>query len=218
MAVSESGVETGVIKGIQEDSDEIDFGRCGVKLAEDTAVRMSGPVTTPGTMTATAEWREIDNIVKLTPASGAHVDMIPEIVILAKASAVEDYKDPGQGIIKEVRYAPDECAKEILKLGSDLSPPGWTKRIVINVAGGNDLMVSEVSDAVVKVSAGLEKTIPIVWNSVSYKEFANGEASMVVVAVGNGEDGSGEIYFQNGKYWTVDENDIISDFSEDWMH
>ena len=71
-AVSESGIETGVIKGIQEDSAEIDFGRCGVKLAEETAVRMSGIVNKnnngPTTAAAaTAEWKSLDNILKLSP-------------------------------------------------------------------------------------------------------------------------------------------------------
>ena len=228
MAVSESGIETGVIKGIQEDSDEIDFGRCGVKLAEETAVRMSGQVILASNAVMTADWKEIDNIMKLTPAVESDLEGIPGVKILATASAVEDYKDPGQGIIKVVKYAPDECATAILQRGLDLSPSGGTTtaRIVINVAGGNDLQVSEVLDAVVKVSAGFEKSIPIVWNSLSYKELTDGEASMVVVAMENinVDEGSlssgpaaGEIYMHNGKYWTVDEKDIISDFSEDWM-
>ena len=226
MAVSESGIETGVIKGIQEDSDEIDFGRCGVKLAEETAVRMSGQVILGSNAGRTVEWKEIDNIIKLTPAAETDLERITGVKVLATASAVEDYKDPGQGIIKEVKYAPDECAKAILQRGLELPPSAetTTTRIVINVAGGNDLQVSEVLDAVAKVSAGFDKSIPIFWNSLSYKEFTNEEASMVVVTMGNidvDEDSlisgpaAGEIYMHNGKYWTVDENDIISDFSED---
>ncbi|KAI2512644.1 hypothetical protein MHU86_1863 [Fragilaria crotonensis] len=224
MAVSESGIETGVIKGIREDSEEIDFGRCGVKLAEETAVRMSGQVISNSynaNAAASAEWKQIDNIIKLTPVDLESV--AGGVKIVATASAVEEYKDPGQGIVKEVLYAPDECAKAILKRELDLAENTGGARIVINVAGGNDLQVSEVLDAVVKVSAGFNRNLEIVWNSLSYKEFTDGEASMVVVSLEKIDDGqdltvsgvaSGEIYMHNGKYMTVDESDIITDFSE----
>jgi hypothetical protein len=224
MAVSESGIETGVIKGIREDSEEIDFGRCGVKLAEETAVRMSGQIISNSNKTnaaASAEWKQIDNIIKLTPVDIESV--ISGVKIVATASAVEDYKDPGQGIVKEVLYAPDECAKVILEREVDLAKNAGVARIVINIAGGNDLQVSEVLDAVVKVSAGLNKNLDIVWNSLSYKEFTDGKASMVVVSLENIDDSqdlnvsgvsAGEIYMHNGSYMTVDESDIITDFSE----
>lgn len=238
LAVSESGIETGVIKGIQEDSEEIDFGRCGVKLAEETAVRMSGQVLLKNTNAAsatTAEWTSLDNVLKLSPmdrnnsnrdSSSSGGGAAADYTILATASAVEDYKDPGQGTVKEVLYAPDECVKAILKEIPTVTAP----RIVINVAGGNDLQIAEVLDAVVKLSTAFNTDAQIVWNSIAFKDFPLGAATMVVVAMQQKletmEDMAtepfcglavGEIYQQNGAYFTVDEKDIVTDFSEDWM-
>jgi hypothetical protein len=250
LAVSESGIETGVIKGIQEDSAEIDFGRCGVKLAEETAVRMSGQVLMntnnnnnnnngggPAATAVTAEWSSLDNILKLSPIDMEQRDGVG-FTILATASAVEEYKDPGQGTVKEVLYAPDECAKAIL---NQIQTVNNAPRIVINVAGGNDLQIAEVMDAVVKLSTAFKNNnndnndnnnndAQIVWNSLAFKDFPLGAATMVVVAMEQKLDSTddmlteplsglaaGEIYQQNGNFFTVDEKDIITDFSEDWM-
>jgi hypothetical protein len=218
-SAAETGIETGVIWGIKEDDPTVDFGRCGVKLAEDTVVRMSGFVSSG----SAADWKTLDNVLKLTTVSDETA-----VTIVASAASVEDYKDPGTGTVKEVIYAPNECAKACMDQVSEST----AARIVVNVAGGDDLQVSEVLEAVLKVSSGFKGDVT--WNSLSFKEFALGQATMVVVAMDykivvkqqdDGDDevaplsglAAGELYMQDGKYLTIDEKDIIDDFSEDWM-
>jgi hypothetical protein len=228
---ADTGIETGVIRGIQEDEGEIDFGRCGVRLAQETAVRMSGEVYG----NRGAQWKTLDNIRKV-----CYLDSVDSVKILASAVGVETYKDPGETTVKEVEYAPDEAAKAIV---SSLSDSATAERLVINILGGDDLQVKEVLEAVEKISNQV-KTKETVWNSISFKEFQPGQASIVVVATdkvaaveGNekGEDDEGdaiaqkkskgieyslsmgEVYMKEGKYLTVSEEDVIEDFSEDWM-
>ena len=110
-------------------------------------------------------------------------------------------------------YAPDECAKAIL---AELGTVHRAPRIVINVAGGNDLQIAEVLDAVVKLSAAVDNNnnndAQIVWNSLAFKDFPPGQATMVVVAMEQKLESTddigtellsglaaGEIYQQNGK-------------------
>jgi len=221
-SAAETGIETGVIWGIKEDDPTVDFGRCGVKLAEDTVVRMSGFVSSG----SAADWKTLDNVLKLTTVTAD--ESTAAVTIVASAASVEDYKDPGTGTVKEVIYAPNECAKACMDQVSEST----AARIVVNVAGGDDLQVSEVLEAVLKVSSGFKGDVT--WNSLSFKEFALGQATMVVVAMDykivvkqqdDGDDevaplsglAAGELYMQDGKYLTIDEKDIIDDFSEDWM-
>ncbi|KAI2497902.1 hypothetical protein MHU86_16600 [Fragilaria crotonensis] len=185
MAVSESGIETGVIKGIREDSEEIDFGRCGVKLAE-TAVRMSGQVISNSynaNAAASAEWKQIDNIIKLTP-----VDL------------------------------ENECAKAILK------GIGFGREY-----RGQELLSTLLEETTCKYQRWMRssRSVPVSTETLKLSGIlfptTDGEASMVVVSLEKIDDGqdltvsgvaSGEIYMHNGKYMTVDESDIITDFSE----
>lgn len=222
-AAEASGIETGVIQGIREDDPEIDFGRCGVKLAEETAVRMGGDVNKKKSMDA--QWGTLDNFLKVQPVSA---DAMASVTVVASAVGVEDYKDPGKSIEKVALYGPDEAAKEIIaKVGAVTGKD----TVVINVLGGDSLIVSEVGDAVQKICQGLDiqADANILWNSLSYKEYVDGQATVVVVALNKAEDSSslsgieralanGEVYMDNdGNYVTVTEEDVVENFDEDWM-
>jgi len=238
-APEDTGIETGVIKGIREDDAEIDFGRCGVKMAGDTAVRMSGSVDRKK---GVAGWKTLDNY--LTIQSVASTEGVP---IVASAVGIEDYKDPGETTVKTVVYGPDAAAKAVVATAETVM---GKETIVVNILGGDELQVCEVVEAVQTVTKGLDiqTDAHVIWNSLSYKEFKDGQATIVVVALEGphlsmldkkedeaGEDSSspsassgltgierslamGEIYMDNdGKFVTVIEEDVIQDFTEDWM-
>ena len=94
-------------------------------------------------------------------------------------------------------------------------------RIVVNFCGGDDLQVLEVLNAVREMVLDLDiKTkCDISFHSISHSTFPMGEAFVTVVGLGEeslsgGLAGAakaaadGEVYFFNGKYWTVSEKDI----------
>jgi hypothetical protein len=245
-AEDSTGIETGVIKGIREDDAEIDFGRCGVKLSEETAVRMTGTIDRKKMM---AQWKTLDNFLEVQTVD----DETAATNIVATAVGIENYKDPGTTTVKTVVYGPDEAAKAIVAKAASVM---GKDTIVVNVLGGDDLQVSEVLDAVQTITKGLDVQTDanVVWNSLSFKDFADGQATIVVVAMDKGVELSmldkqqdeesvtgedddkssspsssglsgverslamGEIYMDNdGKYLTVIEEDVVVDFTEDWM-
>jgi hypothetical protein len=212
---SSSGIETGVIKGIREDSEEIDFGRCGVKLAEETIVRMTGSIRPND---KTVEWDTLDNIRKtigLNPSETfSSSDYQNILCVLGSASAVEEYKDPGTGIKKEVIYAPQECFEQLRSKLDSLSAIHFLNEeksskydLVVNVAGGNDLQVYQAMKTVEEIY-----TTPVgraahqvVWNSISYVDFPQGHASLVLVAVNSSKKNSNNDKVSSN----VDEDDDI---------
>jgi hypothetical protein len=205
---------------------EFDEGAGGVRLARESAVKMAGKVRhRPGG--AEAQPRELLRY-------GA-VAEVPEQAVRAALSQVggtvicvgrgkELYKDPGETLEADVTLAPVDAVRDALNgAGSAMQ----YDRIVINFAGGDDLQVLEVLAAVQEMVLDLDiaTKAKISFNSVSHKTFPVGTAAVTVVGLperlaGNEQEvrqdavqktvAGGEVYFRDGKYWTVLEQDINS--------
>lgn len=219
--LEETGIEIGVIKGIKEDDGEVDFGRCGVKMTADTVVKMSGMCNKKNS----AEWDILDNYSQVVD-----LDDKQQTMVVASALGIEDYQEVGDGTDKVVLYGPIEAANSVI---AAMDAAKVDDDVVINIAGGDDLQVEEVLMAIEMVAKEVKGSVA--WNSLSFAKFPSAQATMVVTSVkkpaakkdddedDNGLKGTakalsmGEVYLMNDKYVTVVEEDVISDFSKEWV-
>ena len=214
-----AGFETGVIPGVREDEPDADIGLGGVRMTESTCIKIAGPVPhKPGS--ASADFGLLDNFLKVVEVSSSAVGGS----IAASGVGKEWYKDPGQTTEKYVEYAPMEAIKACLATCGSLM---GSKKVVINVLGGEDLQTYEVQDAVEKfvVDSDIATGASVQWNSIAFKEFPNEECSVTVVAFDNAPDtealsgvekslAEGEIYMSGDKYFSLNEDDVVEDFDD----
>lgn len=210
-----------IIKGEEEGSVPFDIGKGGVRLAEESAIKISGTVKhKPGKADAKPmELSRYNNIIQVDESAATAVLQKTGSKIICTGSGVELYTDPGEGTATEVKLAPMEAIKDAL---AEASSAIESKKLVFNFLGGDDLMMFEVLDAssemVLKMDVATKASIS--FNSLCHSSVPSGTCTVSVISVGDseGEDqdfageekavASGEIYLHNGKWWTASESDI----------
>ena len=211
-------IKSTVISPDDEDF-EFDTGLGGVRLAQESAVKMIGTIKHKGG-SATASFKELERYRGVKEVSDSQVQEVLKKVggsVICTGSGQELYKDPGDTLEKVVKLGPIEAAEDAWK---GATPAVDAAEIIINVLGGDDLQFLEVKDAlellVPKLAIGKAK---VRFNSLCHSSFPMEQVTITAVALpsdasSNGLSGveqavaDGEVYFRDGKWWTVIESDI----------
>ena len=203
-----------------DDSDfQFDTGLGGVRLAQESAVKMSGSMKHKGG-SATLKFKELVRYFGVQQVADNVVQSVLGNVggkVICTGRGQELYKDPGSSLETVIVLAPMDAAEDAWK---GAMPVPEAEEIVINVLGGDDLQFLEVKDA-------LEKMVPnlaigkakVAFHSLCHASIPLGQATITVVALpadasSNGLSGvekavaDGEVYFRDGKWWTVVEDEL----------
>ena len=198
-----------------EDIDfEFDVGQGGVRLAQEFVIKVKGKVKhKPGSSNA-----QVKGLLRYNTLSEVDESKLPqEVKIIATGRGEQLYKNPGETVEKEVILAPVDAVRDAL-VGSGSAMP--YPRVVLNFAGGDDLQVLEVIEAVNHMVLALDVSTKSVisFNSVSHSSLPLEKATLTVVGLpeenlAGGLEGvdkavaNGEVYVCDGKYWTVSEKE-----------
>jgi hypothetical protein len=213
-----------VIKSEEMDF-ERDIGRGGVRLAQESAVKMKGQIKYKAGVSATPVTQELIRYTTVTLLEEQAVtDQLQTMgaTIVCTGQGKEVYADPGTTAEVNVVLAPTEAVRAALKgAGSAGSAMAACDKLIINVAGGDDLQVKEVIDALEELVMNLDvpSNVNIQFNSLSHASFPMQAASVTAVALAaettsGGKTGAeksvaeGEVYFSGGKWYTVVQEDI----------
>jgi hypothetical protein len=136
--------------------------------------------------------------------------------VIATATGQEEYKDPGTGTAKEITYGPMDAIQTLLA-GDGV--PKKDDHVAIHVAGGRDLILSEVADAMeVLVDAlGLtKKSKHISFSSTSHPSISAGSCSFTVLDTSTNQDdddttASQPIFLADGSWYTLSKSDLNVD-------
>lgn len=218
----------GVIRPESVDFD-FDVGQGGVRLAQESVVKITGTVThKPGNAEP-----KISNLIRYKQLQTIKSDQIvvnalQQIggTIIAAGRGNELYKDPGTTTEQVILYAPIEAVKDSL-VGAKSAMQ--CSNLIFNFCSGDDAQVLEVLSAIKKMVLDLDiatKT-KISFNSISHMTFPLGTTAVTVIAVpetventdvvdnNDTVDGkimrsilSGEIYFRDGIFYTLIEDDV----------
>jgi hypothetical protein len=206
----------------------LDLGEGGVRLAEESAIKISGPIKhklgkVECEPTGLVRYNNLKKVEE-----GAAIAVLNKVgaKILCKGVGKELYVEVGEGTKKEVDYAPQEAIKDAMNEAG--SAMGF-KRLVINFLGGDDLIMMEVLDAATEFVLTLDVATDtkISFNSLCHKSIPSGACSVTVVgfaeeaAAGEAAAGEadsfagvekavadGQVYFSGGSWWTTEESDI----------
>mmetsp|Transcript_9235 Transcript_9235/g.14782 ORF Transcript_9235/g.14782 Transcript_9235/m.14782 type:complete len:250 (+) Transcript_9235:208-957(+) len=208
-----------MIMGEALDSEPFDSGSGGVRLAEESAIKLKGEVKhKPGK--ADAQPKGLLRYNKLTPVDEAKVKDILQKTsssIICTGQGVELYKDPGETVEKVVFYSPMEAIKDAF---AGAAPAIECKELVFNFLGGDDLMLGEVLNAAneLVIMLDINTRAKISFNSLCFKSVPEGTCAVTVVSVGDDQEegltgaeksiSAGEVYARDGQWWTVDEAEI----------
>jgi len=221
-----SSFQTGVIKGIEESEFIIDFQQGGVRFALENVVVLEGRIThKPGS--AEPDLTNLEHYSKLTQVPEAMVqETLTKVggTVICTGKGLEIYADPGATTTKSVQYSPDDAIKNAMAAAG---PAMDYDKIIINFCGGDDLVVMEVLEACQHfvLSSDINTKAKVSVHSMSYKEFPEQEATVIVIGMKEGatmteEDAlsgaekvvaQGHVYWHDGRYWTVTGEDIIVD-------
>jgi hypothetical protein len=205
-----------VIRAAELDN-AVDEGEGGVRLAMESAIKIIGVVEhKPGS--ANPKPSQLLRYTQVQQVSEDQLKAAP-IRIVCTGIGKELYKDPGETTIKEVTYAPLDAVRDALNAAGSTQD---AEMLVINFLGGDDLQMMEVLEAVEELVLDLDaKTnAKISFNSLCHKMFPEEKATLTVAALTSGKDGetplrgvakslaAGEVYFHDGMYYTVTEEDI----------
>eukprot|EP00977_Amphora_coffeiformis_P003671 scaffold710_cov171-Amphora_coffeaeformis.AAC.40 len=203
--------------------DDVDFqfdtGLGGVRLAQESYIKLNGTIKHKGS-SATVSFKDLMRYTGVREVPESQVmEQLEKIgaKVICTGRGQELYKDPGSGADKVVILGPLDAADDA---GKGAIPAAEAAEVVINVLGGDDLQFLEVKDAlellVPKLVIGKAK---VRFHSLSFSSFPLGQVTITAVALpedasSNGLHGAekaiadGEIYFQDGQWWTVVEQDI----------
>mmetsp|Transcript_10614 Transcript_10614/g.14871 ORF Transcript_10614/g.14871 Transcript_10614/m.14871 type:complete len:259 (-) Transcript_10614:269-1045(-) len=210
-----------VIKGEAVDGQEFDEGLGGVRLAMESAIKIIGTLqkSSPSKVT------DIGELLRYTKVTEFQMDDVKDamensgVTVICTGTGKELYKDPGTSTVKEVEYAPTEAAKAALSSVPAASLSN-SKNVVLNFIGGDELILNEVLDGATELLDGLDvgSKAKVAFNSLCDSSFPATMASVTVVAAGSdgkesgegvsGSIANGEMYFHQGKWWTVVKEDI----------
>lgn len=212
-----SVLRSSTVISFQEDDFEFDLGQGGVRLAEKSVIKITGVVQhKPGS--ATPNLKDLVRYTQMKTVGQSELISSDSFKVITTGLGKAMYKDPGESITKEVIYAPRDAVRDSLNAaGSAMEYP----RIVINFCGGDDLQVLEVLEAVREMVLDLDiaTSAKVSFNSMSHSTFPAKQATVTVVGLKDestvgGLKGdakalaNGEVYFADGKYWTLSEDDI----------
>ena len=205
-----------------DDTDfQFDTGLGGVRLAQESAVRLTGTIKHGAHNTAKATFKALQRYtaVQAVPdhvVQGTFDQM--GAILMCTGRGQELYQDPGTTSLEKVVVLGPAAAATDAARGARPAPDADT--VVINVLGGDDLQFLEVQ-------AALESLVPqlvtgkakITFNSLCHSQFPAGQVTITAVALpaeasSNGLEGiakavaDGQVYFREGEWWTVVESDI----------
>jgi hypothetical protein len=228
-------LETGVIKGIEQEEEVIDFEKGGVRLALQQVVVLNGVINhKPGSADP-----EFIDLTRYTQLKELGLDQVQTLLATAGAAVIctgkgaEVYSDPGKTTEKFVQYAPDDAIKNAMAAAG---PAMDYDTIRINVCGGDDLDVMQVVEACQTFVMGsdIKTGTKVYFHSMSYKDLAATEAWVTVIGIKRDESASasasassgevdealtgaaktvakGQVYWTDGRYWSVAAEDINTD-------
>jgi hypothetical protein len=218
----------GVIKGEAFGSEPFDENEGGVGLAKRSAIKILG-VSIKGEGSDARELVRYDKLQALDTSVAKSMMEKANCQLLCFGTGKETYQDPGKSYRVEekvIRLAPVEAAKDALS-SMMLSSSAVAIRdeggsVVINFLGGDELIIGEVLKACDLLVDGLEFSTAktkFTFNSISFTDIPSNVCHVTVIASGGkagGLDGveqsvaRGEVYIQDGKWFTVAEGDIIT--------
>jgi len=205
-------------------SEEIDFdfdvGQGGVRLAMESAIKIAGNVKhKPGNAEP-----KVSDLLRYTSVTELEEKYVQEHLKSSGGNVVctgigkEFYKDPGETVEKKVVLAPHDAVRDALQAAGATNQ---AEKVVINFLGGDDLQVLEVLDAVKELVLMLDVNTKckIRFNSLCHSSLPKESVTLTVVSLpleNAVEDfrarqkaiALGEIYFRDGKWYTVIEEDI----------
>ncbi len=188
-----------------DSSDEVvDEKAGGIGFAMDNIIYISGDVDKKGNAVA----RDMKHYSKISPCdiSSMNADVI------GKGDGIEVYEDPGLSTNKSITLAPIDAVEGMLSdLNQGTSLDG--KKVLINFAGGDELMVHEVLDGVQKSVVGIEsmnvKNKDVEFRSISDDQFPVDKCGVAAIAVSDSAS-EGNIFYIGGEWYTVSEDDVVS--------
>lgn len=209
LPLSHPTIKTTKLQGyIAADStdEEVDWTLGGVGLAQNNAIVMIGKVDKKGEVTAT-------DMTRYTELSTFDENNLGKkgISVVCKGEGIELYQDPGLGTQTTIVLAPLEAISNALDAVDKPVASKDAKKILINFAGGDDLMVHEVLEGVRRLSSSLSfpKDQAIEFRSLCHNSFPVEKCSVVVLSVAGGSGPVNEnVYWHEGKWWTLLEENL----------
>ncbi len=188
-----------------DSTDEVYDERAGgVGFAMDNAIFISGDVDKNGVAVA----RDMKHYSKI---SSCDISSMSNVDVIGKGDGIEVYEDPGLSTVKSITLAPIDAVEGMLSdLNTGASLDG--KKVLINFAGGDELMVHEVLDGVQKSVSGIEamnvKNKDIEFRSISDEQFPVDKCGVAAIAVSDSSEGN--IFYIGGEWYTVSEDDVVT--------
>jgi hypothetical protein len=209
---------------------DFDIGQGGVRLAEESVIKITGTVThRPGhaepNISNLIRYKQIQTIRSDNEQMIMNTLQQMKATIIATGRGVELYKDPGTTTEQVIVYAPMDAVRDALMSAQSALQ---YNQICINFCSGSDGQVLEILSAITKLVLDLDiatKT-KITFNSISHTTFPMGTTSVTVVGMNNKENDdsendnnseensynssivNGEIYFRDGIYYMLSDQDI----------
>jgi len=228
MSTTASNIKSSVIYA--DDSDfQFDPGQGGVRLAQESALMLSGKVATKK-KGAEATPSQFTRYTQLTPLTEAQVQDVltgkQGGVLMGVGSGKELYKDPGNGSDQVIELAPLEAARDLLNTLSAKGSLDDSMDYVVNILGGHDMQVLEVLNALEQLRENLfsSSKVSLSFNSLSHESFPLEQVTMTLVGLpadasasafrekdGDNAIAQGRVFFQDGNYCTVAEGDLNPD-------
>lgn len=178
---------------IQPDAADLTFdrGSGGVRLAKESVIELSGSLKNNK-----FHYEDLKRFTELTQVGE------PDFAVVV-GRGVEEYEDPGPGTKAGIRHAPLQAMEDAV--GSIQNKDN----LVVNFCGGSDLQALEVKHAIQYLKDTLQLQSPIMFRSLSHEMFPDGHAYVTIV--NDAEEQNSEIFFYDGKYWTLSEEHINND-------
>jgi len=207
-----------VIRGEIVESAPVDTGLGGVRLAQESAIKITGEVRhKPGS--AESRPSELIRYKELTTVEESKVkDVLGKVggKIITTGQGLQLYKDPGDTLEKIVKLGPIEAVKDAANGAASAID---ATNLVFNFLGGDDLIMREVLDATneLVVMMDIATKAEVSFNSISHSSIPSGTCTVCVVAIGESDEtfsgpdeaiSSGEVYARDGVWYTVDKANI----------
>jgi len=223
----------GLITGTKEE-EIVDEGLGGVRLANTTVLKFNGSnagnekgegifsdYVTFSRYTKLTSFSENDDFVQNRLSSGS-------TTVIARGNGKDFLELIEDDTDKNALFAPVYAVNQALSSMSseDVEAAKKAKKLVLNFAGGDDLRTFYVWKAAESMVNELDvKNIQIEYHSLSFNTFPDDECSVTVVALlGEEEENDtsqktpleisltrGEMFFNDGKWFTVLDTDITED-------
>lgn len=198
------------------EGDPVDEGAGGVRLAEESTLVLKGTVKVNADDVIPGGF-EFLRYSKLSAVEESKVSQY--LSVLGAGVGQEIFKDPGETTTKEVIYSPADAVENALK---EMASAEAYDAVAINFAGGDDLEITQVITSVQDMVRGLDgcdSKTKLRFSSICDSSIPENETSVTVVGVksqqegedqnGKGSLGDGQVVYRDGKYWTVEEEDLV---------